>query len=152
MRKCECPGKLIETRASFGEEPNAERRAGRRGCKLALMGGQLDLLVERRRDKAVVEKRLRKLLKKQRFAPDVKGPAALLWRGKFKRRLSARHGHVCFSRLTVACKTEREPVRLQKHIQWLSSSEHLVVVTDRETEDGHLIPPAKAISQGCFVR
>jgi putative transposase len=55
------------------------------------MGGQLDLLVERRRDKAVVEKRLRKLLKKQRFAPDVKGQAALLWRGKFKRRLSACH-------------------------------------------------------------
>src|SRR5712671_5401563 len=47
-------------------------------------GEVLDLLVQRRRDKAAAVKLMRKLLKKQGFAPDmlVNGRAALLRRGQ----------------------------------------------------------------------
>src|ERR1700740_886163 len=45
-------------------------------------GEVLDLLVQRRRDKAAAVKLMRKLLKKQGFAPDIRGgKAALLRRG-----------------------------------------------------------------------
>jgi transposase-like protein len=51
-------------------------------------GEVLDLLVQRRRDKAAVERLMRKLLKKQGFAPDVGGrQATFLRRGKVRDRI-----------------------------------------------------------------
>jgi transposase-like protein len=52
-------------------------------------GEVLDLLVQRRRNKAAAVKLLRKLLKKQRFAPEalVTDKAALLRRGKVRNRI-----------------------------------------------------------------
>jgi transposase-like protein len=52
-------------------------------------GEVLDLLAQRRRDKAAAVKLMRKLLKKQGFAPDVFGDrqAALLPRGKVRDRI-----------------------------------------------------------------
>src|SRR6202021_567395 len=67
-------------------------------------GEVLDLLVQRRRDKAAAVKLMRKLLKKQGFALDVlvTDQAALLRRGKGRNRL------FCFPRTGVcATKTGR---------------------------------------------
>ena len=72
-------------------------------------GEVLDLLVQRRRDKAAVEKLMRVLLKKQGFAPDVPVTNKLRTYGAAKSEigLSARHERACARTIGLRIRTSQ---------------------------------------------
>jgi transposase-like protein len=84
-------------------------------------GEVLDLLVQPRRDKAAAVKRIRKLLKKQGFPPDVLATDKLRSYGAAKSRMGLSALHVQGLRANNRAENSHQPTRRERKMQRFKS-------------------------------